>query len=167
MASTLPGGPVNLNYSRARILGGCTNHNDCAFLIPPDSDFDEWERRGAAGWDAGAVRPYFRRVEERVGVYQFEDPNPVSRAFVQAGQEIGLPLIDFRQRIVPGVGWFPLNSHRRSPRLHLRCLSASSRPVAEEPGGVDADHGAAARDRRTAVCWAPRRRRAASARGAR
>ena len=111
MASTLPGGPVNLNYSRARILGGCTNHNDCAFLIPPDCDFDEWQRRGARGWNAGDVQPYFRRVEERVNVYQFEDPNPVSRAFVKAGQEIGLPLVDFRRRIVPGVGWFPLNSH--------------------------------------------------------
>ncbi len=111
MASTLPGGPANLNYSRAKILGGCTNHNDCAFLVPPDCDFDEWERRGARGWNAKAVQPYFRRVEERVSVYRFEDPNPVSRAFVKAGQEIGLPAVDFRQRIVPGVGWFPLNSH--------------------------------------------------------
>jgi choline oxidase len=110
MASTLPGGPVNLNYSRARILGGCANHNDCAFLIPPDHDFDEWERRGAKNWNADAVRPYFRRVEERVSVYQFENPNPVSQAFVKAGQQIGLPLVDFRERIVPGVGWFPLNS---------------------------------------------------------
>ncbi len=115
-ASTLPGGPASLNYSRARLLGGCTNHNDCAFLIPPDSDFAEWERRGALGWTAEALRPYFRRIEERVSVYQFENPNPVSRAFVEAGQELGLPLVDFRQKIVPGVGWFPLNSQgdRRS-----------------------------------------------------
>jgi choline oxidase len=110
MASVLPGGPASLNYSRARILGGCTNHNDCAFLIPPDSDFAEWERRGAAGWNAEAVRPYFRRIEEKVSVYRFTAPNPVSRAFVKAGQELGLPLIDFRRRIAPGVGWFPLNS---------------------------------------------------------
>jgi len=110
MASVLPGGPASLNYSRARILGGCTNHNDCAFLIPPDSDFAEWERRGAAGWNAEALRPYFRRIEEKVSVYHFAEPNPVSRAFVKAGQEVGLPLVDFRQRIVPGVGWFPLNS---------------------------------------------------------
>ena len=117
MASVLPGGPANLNYSRARILGGCTNHNDCAFLIPPDSDFAEWERRGARGWNANDLRPYFRRIEERVSVYQFENPNPLSRAFVQAGQEIGLPLVDFRRKIVSGVGWFPLNSkgdHRAS-----------------------------------------------------
>lgn len=110
LASVLPRHPATLNYSRARILGGCTNHNDCAFLIPPDSDFAEWERRGAKGWNADDLRPYFRRIEERVSVYQFENPNPVSRAFVQAGQEIGLPLVDFRRKIVPGVGWFPLNS---------------------------------------------------------
>src|SRR5260221_5126459 len=36
-ASTLPGGPSRLNYSRARLLGGCTNHHDHAILIPPDS----------------------------------------------------------------------------------------------------------------------------------
>ncbi len=128
MASVLPGGPANLNYSRARILGGCTNHNDCAFLIPPDSDFAEWERRGARGWNADDLRPYFRRVEERVSVYQFTDPNPVSRAFVRAGQEIGLPLVDFRQRIVSGVGWFPLNSkgdHRASTSVaYLHPLSS-------------------------------------------
>ncbi len=110
MASVLPGDPPTLNYSRARILGGCTNHNDCAFLIPPDSDFAEWERRGAKGWSAEDLRPYFRRIEERVNVYQFTDPNPVSRAFVKAGQEIGLPLVDFRRQIAPGIGWFPLNS---------------------------------------------------------
>jgi choline oxidase len=130
-ASTLPGGPASLNYSRARLLGGCTNHNDCAFLIPPDSDFAEWESRGARGWNAEALRPYFRRVEERVSVYQFEHPNPVSRAFVDAGRELGLPLVDFRQNIVPGVGWFPLNSKgdRRSSAsvAYLHPMSALPR----------------------------------------
>jgi choline oxidase len=51
-AATLAGSKPELNYARAKILGGCANHNDCAFLRPPDSDFTEWESLGAKGWSA-------------------------------------------------------------------------------------------------------------------
>ena len=38
-------------YNRAKMLGGCANHNDCAFLVPPASDFERWVELGATGWD--------------------------------------------------------------------------------------------------------------------
>ncbi|MFW8643195.1 LysE family transporter [Rhizobium beringeri] len=50
LASTTDAKPARLNYSRAKVLGGCGTHNDCAWLIPPESDFAEWERLGAKGW---------------------------------------------------------------------------------------------------------------------
>ena len=109
-AAALPGSSAKLNYLRARMLGGCGNHNDCAFLIPPDHDFRCWEVAGAKGWGPDAVKPYFRRVEERVNVYRFEVVNPVSRAFFEAGRELGLPERDFRAGVADGIGWFPLNS---------------------------------------------------------
>lgn len=109
-AAPLPGAGAELDYSRARILGGCANHNDCAFLIPPDSDFDRWAAEGAAGWGAAAVRPYFQRIEERVHVERRPPRNPVSEAFVAAGRELGLEEVAFRDEIRAGVGWFPLNA---------------------------------------------------------
>ncbi|MGQ0485404.1 MAG: GMC family oxidoreductase [Hyphomicrobiales bacterium] len=111
-ASTIAGAPPELNYSRARILGGCANHNDCAFLRPPDSDFDEWQRLGAEGWGAAAMAPWFDRVMKTITV---EPPprHPLSRAFVEGAKELGLAEVDFRQGIREGAGWFPLNAKGR------------------------------------------------------
>ncbi len=111
-ASTIAGTLPELNYSRARILGGCANHNDCAFLRPPESDFDEWERLGATGWNAAAMAPYYDRVMRTITV----EPSPqhaVSRAFVDAARQLGLEEVDFRHGIRQGVGWFPLNARGR------------------------------------------------------
>jgi choline dehydrogenase-like flavoprotein len=110
-AAPLPGGPHTLTYSRAKMLGGCANHNDCAFLVPPDSDFAAWETLGAKGWGPDGVRPCFARVEELTTVSYIERTNPVSRAFIDACRELGLPEHDFRKGgIRPGTGWFPLNA---------------------------------------------------------
>jgi len=112
-ASTLPGaGPV-LDYSRARLLGGCANHNDCAFIRPPDSDFDEWEHLGATGWNASAMAASFARVMERTNV-EPAPRHPLSEAFVAAGRERGLHDVDFREQVAEGVGWFPLNARGRT-----------------------------------------------------
>jgi choline dehydrogenase-like flavoprotein len=109
-ATTWLGAPAQLNYLRARMLGGCGNHNDCAYLIPPDHDFQQWEAAGAEGWGPDGVRPYFQRLDERVNIYRFEDINPICKSFVEAGKELGYPERDFRAGIGDGVGYFPLNS---------------------------------------------------------
>ncbi|MBI1384650.1 MAG: choline oxidase [Rhizobiales bacterium] len=104
------GGPAELAYARARALGGCGNHNDCAFLIPPPSDFEAWVAAGARGWGPNDVAPFFARIEERVHVERHPPLSPVSRAFIAAGNELGLPTRDFRDGIEEGVGAFPLNA---------------------------------------------------------
>ncbi len=109
-ATTIPGAQAPLKYLRARMLGGCGNHNDCAYLIPPDHDFRQWEAAGAKGWGPEGVRPYFRRLDERVNVFRFDDINPICRAFVEAGNELGYPERDFRAGVADGIGYFPLNS---------------------------------------------------------
>ncbi len=109
-ATTWPGATAKLNYLRARMLGGCGNHNDCAYLIPPDHDFRQWEAAGAKGWGPEGVRPYFRKVDERVNIYRFDEINPICRTFVEAGRELGYPERDFRAGIGDGIGTFPLNS---------------------------------------------------------
>ena len=111
-AATLAGQKPQLNYARARILGGCANHNDCAFLRPPDSDFADWENLGAKGWGASDMAPYFNRVMENTSVEEAPH-HPASQAFVNAGKELGLRHIDFQKQSAEGVGYFPLNAKGR------------------------------------------------------
>ena len=111
-ASTLAGRKPELSYARARLLGGCANHNDCAFLRPPDSDFDDWVSRGANGWGASQMSPYYERVMENTHVEEAPH-HPASQAFVNAGIELGLPHIDFQKQVAEGIGYFPLNARRR------------------------------------------------------
>jgi choline dehydrogenase-like flavoprotein len=55
-------------YNRAKMLGGCANHNDCAFLVPPASDFERWVELGATGWDYAANKSAFERIEQRLHI---------------------------------------------------------------------------------------------------
>lgn len=111
-AATLAGSAPLLNYARAKLLGGCANHNDCAFIRPPDSDFDEWERLGAAGWNGAAMAPYWQRVTDTITI-ETAPCHPASRSFIDAGIELGLEEVDFGREVRQGVGLFPLNARGR------------------------------------------------------
>jgi 5-(hydroxymethyl)furfural/furfural oxidase len=44
-------------------MGGGSSINAQLFNRGAPRDYDEWEARGAAGWDWNAVLPYFKKVE--------------------------------------------------------------------------------------------------------
>ena len=133
-ASPFPGAPPELVYARAKMLGGCANHNDCAFIEPPPSDIDGWAALGATGWTAATCAPYFARVRERIHVEPAPSTHPVSRAFIAAGEELGLPRVDFSAGAREGVGWFPLNA--RGP-LRQSTSVAYLHPLAALPNHLD------------------------------
>jgi choline dehydrogenase-like flavoprotein len=112
VASTIQGLEPELRYARAKLLGGCANHNDCAFIRPPASDFDLWATLGAMGWTAEALAPMFDRILARVRV-ETAPCHPLSAAFIAAGLELGLPRVDFTKALRAGVGLFPLNAMGR------------------------------------------------------
>jgi choline oxidase len=112
-ATTLRDGTAELKYARAKLLGGCANHNDCAFIRPPDSDFSEWEKLGATGWGPRDMAPMWDRILERVSISHCS-LNPMSAAFINAGLELGLPRVDFSKSVSAGVGPFPLNAIGRT-----------------------------------------------------
>lgn len=128
-----PGKPGRINYSRAKVLGGCGNHNDCAFLIPPDSDFDGWANRGAAGWTSNDVRRYLDLIEERLHVELDPPVNPISQIMMDAGVELGIPPVRFRRNIREGVGPFPLNSEGA---LRQSSFVAYLHPLAKLPANL-------------------------------
>ena len=93
-------------YEQARVLGGGSSINGQMANRGAPTDFDEWEKRGAKGWNWGAVLPYFKKIERdmdhddpyhgqagRIPVRRImpdqwnEHATAVGKAFGQAGYE--------------------------------------------------------------------------------
>lgn len=55
--------PPLRKYEQARVLGGGSSINGQMANRGAPTDYDEWESRGAAGWNWESVLPYFRKVE--------------------------------------------------------------------------------------------------------
>ena len=77
--------PPLRTYEQARILGGGSSINGQLANRGAPSDYDDWETRGAKGWNWDAVLPYFKKVERDMdfeGPYHGRDGRiPVRRIF--------------------------------------------------------------------------------------
>src|ERR1700704_107323 len=57
------GRPPLRKYEQARVLGGGSSINGQMANRGAPTDYDEWEARGATGWNWNGVLPYFKKVE--------------------------------------------------------------------------------------------------------
>ena len=77
--------PPLRKYEQARVLGGGSSINAQLANRGAPRDYDEWEARGAAGWNWKAVLPYFKKVERDMdfdGPWHGKDGRiPVRRIF--------------------------------------------------------------------------------------
>jgi 5-(hydroxymethyl)furfural/furfural oxidase len=55
--------PPLRKYEQARVLGGGSSINGQMANRGAPTDYDEWEARGAEGWNWESVLPYFRKLE--------------------------------------------------------------------------------------------------------
>src|SRR5271163_2829901 len=55
--------PPLRKYPQARVLGGGSSINAQLANRGAPADYDEWEARGASGWNWNVVLPYFKKVE--------------------------------------------------------------------------------------------------------
>lgn len=55
--------PPLRKYEQARVLGGGSSINGQLANRGAPTDYDEWEAKGARGWNWNAVLPYFKKVE--------------------------------------------------------------------------------------------------------
>ncbi|MFV0254140.1 MAG: GMC family oxidoreductase [Beutenbergiaceae bacterium] len=130
--STVPQPHLNnrrMHYPQGRVLGGSTSINAMIYIRGAASDYETWKSLGNEGWGYQDVLPFFRTLETHdrysnefhggdgpVNVTEQASYNPLSKAYVRAGQELGLPFNpDFNGAEQYGVGFYDVTQrhHRR------------------------------------------------------
>jgi choline dehydrogenase len=97
-------GGRRLYWPRGRMVGGSSSMNAMMYVRGNPADYDEWAESGCPGWSFADVLPFFRRIERcargpaghrgcdgPLPVSELRTPNPMTRAFVMAVQEAGIP----------------------------------------------------------------------------
>ncbi|TIV75505.1 MAG: alanine-phosphoribitol ligase, partial [Mesorhizobium sp.] len=120
---TAPGKEIDgrvMVYPQARVLGGGSSINAQVFTRGCPQDYDDWATDfGCAGWSYADVLPYFVRsegndtfagpqhgIEGPLGVSSGA-PHPLTRIFVKAAQQAGLPFrADFNAGEQEGAGFY-------------------------------------------------------------
>ncbi len=121
-------------YPQGRVLGGGSSINAQVYTRGHAKDYDEWAQTdGCAGWSYKEVLPYFRRAEDNqcfsnefhgtggpLAVSDQTSPHPISKVFLRAAQEAGLPFnADFNGERQDGCGLYQVT--QRNAR---RCSAA-------------------------------------------
>ncbi|HEX7130369.1 MAG TPA: choline dehydrogenase [Rhodanobacteraceae bacterium] len=114
-------GGRRLFWPRGRTLGGSSSVNAMCYTRGHRADYDHWAALGNAGWSYADVLPYFKSFENRErggadafhgsgGPYnaaELRDPNLLSRIFVEAAVQTGLPRNDdFNGATQEGAGLY-------------------------------------------------------------
>jgi len=132
-------------YAQAKVIGGGSSINAEVYTRGHPADFDRWaNEEGAQGWSYDEVQPYFLRSEGNtilagkhhgtegpLGVSNLPDPQPTSRAFVQACQTFGMPYNpDFNGEQQHGAGIY-----QTTIKGNRRCSAAVGylKPVLKRP----------------------------------
>ncbi len=111
---------------RGKGLGGSSAINGMAYIRGHARDYERWVEDGAHGWSYAEVLPYFRRTERYnrgadpwrgddgpVGTVCYGVRDPLSRAFVDAGEQAGFPTtMDVNGFQQEGFGPFDMNIDR-------------------------------------------------------
>ncbi|WP_299967657.1 GMC family oxidoreductase N-terminal domain-containing protein [uncultured Roseobacter sp.] len=120
-------------YAQARVIGGGSSINAEVFTRGIPADYDRWaQEEGCDGWAFEDVQKYFLRSEGNTflsGDWHGTDgplgvsslaPQPMTSAFVQSCQELGIPYNpDFNGAVQAGAG-----AYQTTTRNGRRCSAA-------------------------------------------
>ena len=109
-----------LYWPRGRVLGGSSSINAMIYMRGHPQDYFDWASAAGPDWDWPRVRQIFKDLEDNqsltddhhgqggpLTVSDLAQPNPLSRAFVQAGLECQFPVNpDFNGADQTGVGLY-------------------------------------------------------------
>lgn len=111
-----------LYWPRGKVLGGSSSINAMIYIRGNPVDYDRWRDDGNPGWGFADVLPYFKNSEGQErgaselhgvdGPIRVADPrcvNPLTRAFLAAASEVGIPAnSDFNGATQEGAGLYQL-----------------------------------------------------------
>lgn len=152
-------------YPQGRTLGGSTSINAMIYIRGQREDYETWASLGNDDWGYEQVLPFFRRAErnERLGapyhgtegamnVTEQVQHNELSKAFVRAAQELGVPFTaDFNGERQDGVGYYDVTQRnarresvataylrpaRRRPNLTIRTHALATKVLVENGRAV-------------------------------
>jgi choline dehydrogenase len=160
---------------RGKVIGGSSSINGMCYVRGHARDFDHWADTGAQGWAYADILPYFKRMENwhsgghggdkawrgRKGplhITRGPRKNPLTRAFVKAGEQAGYPVTsDYNGQQQEGFGafdatiwrgrrWSAANAYLRPALKHSNCelTRAFARKIVIENGravGVEVERG--------------------------
>lgn len=120
-------------WPRGKVLGGSSSINAMCYIRGVPGDYDDWAEAGAEGWDWASVLPYFKRSERNsrgadalhggdgpLHVSDLRYTNPLSSAFLRAGEQAGFALTaDFNGPRQEGFGFYQVTQ-----KDGARCSSA-------------------------------------------
>lgn len=113
--------------NRGKMLGGSSSINSMIYIRGMREDYDGWAAQGCVGWGYEHVLEVFKSLERNLiaqdpryhgfdgelCVDAARDPSPVSKMFVEAARDIGLPQNDDFNADSPfGAGIFNLTQKR-------------------------------------------------------
>ena len=154
---TAPGKAIDgrtMVYPQARVLGGGSSINAQVFTRGCPQDYDGWAADdGCAGWSYADVLPYFLRSEGNdtfagpqhgidgpLGVSSGA-PHPLTRVFVKAAQQAGLPFsADFNAGEQEGAGFYQTTT-RNGKRCSTAVAYLQARAWPQEPDAAHRRHG--------------------------
>lgn len=97
-------GGRSLYWAHGRLLGGSSSVNGMLFVRGEPARFDAWRDADCPGWGYDDLLPIFKRIEDcRFGdpkyrgrggpihVRKMPPEDPISKGFIEACQEVGLP----------------------------------------------------------------------------
>jgi len=115
-----------VDYTRGRVLGGCSSINGMIYMRGQARDYDQWRQMGNAGWGWDDILPYFKQHEDfhrgaddahgAGGEWRVEPQRlswEILDAFRAACAEVGIrPTEDFNRGDNEGCGYFEVNQRR-------------------------------------------------------
>ena len=160
---------------RGKVIGGSSSINGMIYVRGHACDYDHWAESGAHGWSYADVLPYFKRMEHwhdgghggnpdwrgkdgPLHVTRGPRKNPLTRAFVEAGEQAGYPVTGdyngeqqegfgpFDATIYKGVRWSAATAYLRPALKRPNCniTRAFARRIVIEDGravGVEVSRG--------------------------
>jgi len=131
-------------WPKGKVLGGSSSLNGMLYVRGQSADYDGWRQMGNEGWAWDDVLPLFMKSEDQqrgairnhgtggeLGVSEFPEQHPISRAIIDACVEAGYAYKDdLNDGDQEGTSWFQMTA-----RNGTRCSTAVAflHPVMNRP----------------------------------